>query len=225
MHSMELRQHNFLYLLLGLLFLLLGMPLFRDITGTQYPVVSELAFSVFLIIGIWSLHGSRRWFLVAFILVTAGVSGNILAMSGAGIAFTYLSLSGYFIFLLLTISIAIRQVFHYGTANLNNIVGAICVYLLLGVIWSLVYAFLNLLVPGSFTGRITGTAFNQLQDFMYYSFVTLTTLGYGDIVPITASARALATLEAIFGQFYIAILVAGLVAAYITHRQRIEEGD
>ena len=217
---MELRQHNFLYLLLGLLFLLLAMPLYRDITGTAYSIVTELAFSVFLIIGVWSLRGSRRDFLVAIGLVAAGVGGNLLALAGAGIGFTYLALTGYFIFMLLTISIAASQVFREGTVDMNNIIGAICVYLLLGVTWSLAYVFINLLIPGSFSGNISGTAFNQLQDFLYYSFVTLTTLGYGDIVPVTASARALATFEAIVGQFYIAILVAGLVAAYITRMQQ-----
>ena len=99
-----------------------------------------------------------------------------------------------------------------------------CIYLLLGVIWALVYVFINQVMPGSFSGRITGTVFNQLQDFLYYSFVTLTTLGYGDIVPVRAGARALATFEAIVGQFYIAILVAGLVAAYITRRQQTVNG-
>lgn len=221
---MELRQHNFLYLLLGLMFLLLAMPFVSDITGSRYPVISELAFAVFLIIGIWSLQGSRRWFLTAILLVALGVGGNILALSGAGVAFIYLSLAGYLIFMMLTISIAIRQVFHYGTADFNNIIGAICIYLLLGVIWALFYVFLNLFIPGSFTGQISGTVYNQLQDFLYYSFVTLTTLGYGEIVPVKSAARALATFEAIVGQFYIAVLVAGLVAAYITRNQQTSNG-
>ena len=74
---MELRQHNFLYLLLGLMFLLLAMPLFRDVSGAQYGVFSELAFSVFLIIGVWSLHGSRRDFVIAIILVAGLVAAYI----------------------------------------------------------------------------------------------------------------------------------------------------
>jgi hypothetical protein len=88
------------------------------------------------------------------------------------------------------------------------------------LLWSLVYVFVNMLIPGSFSGQISGSAFQQLQNFLYYSFVTLTTLGYGEITPVGVTARALATLEAIFGQFYIATLVAGLVAAYITRTQR-----
>jgi len=59
-----------------------------------------------------------------------------------------------------------------------------------------------------------------LHDFVYYSFVTLTTLGYGDIVPLSATARSLVYMEAIFGQFYIAILVAGLVSIHISNQSR-----
>lgn len=222
---MTLKQHNFIYLLAGLLFLLLAAPLFWDLTGSSYLHVSELTFSVFLLIGIWSMRGTQRGFLMAIVLVALGIGGNLLALAGAGLVFTYLSLVGYILFLLLSISMATRQVFRSGTVDANSIIGAVCIYLLLGVIWSLLYVFVNLLIPGSFSGEISGSAFQQLQDFMYYSFVTLTTLGYGDISPIKATARALATMEAAVGQFYIATLVAGLVAAYITRTQQTTNGE
>lgn len=222
---MTLKQHNFIYLLAGLLFLLLAVPLIRDLTGSSYLRVSELSFSVFLLIGIRSLQGAQRGFLLAFVLVALGIGGNLLALAGAGQGFTYLSLVSYILFLLLSISLATLQVFRSGTVDANSIIGAVCIYLLLGMIWSLLYVFVNLLIPGSFSGEINGSAFQQLQDFMYYSFVTLTTLGYGDIALIKATARALATLEAVVGQFYIATLVAGLVAAYITRTQQAANDD
>ncbi len=56
-------------------------------------------------------------------------------------------------------------------------------------------------------------------DWIYYSFVTLTTVGYGDMLPLTFSARALSYIETIFGQFYLAVLVAGLVSAYLSSKQ------
>lgn len=223
---MTLRQHNFFYLLAGLLFLLLAIPVFRDLTGIgTYYYVSELAFSAFLMIGIWSLHGTRRVFLLGIVLVTLGVGGNILALAGAGPFFVYLSLSSYTLFLLLTISLAIQQVMHSGTVDANSIIGAICIYLLLGMIWAFFYLFVNILIPGSFNVQISGSAYAQLNDFIHYSFVTLTTLGYGDIAPIRETARALATIEAILGQFYIATLVAGLVAAYITRKEPTSNGS
>lgn len=222
---MTLSQHNFIYLLIGLLFFLLAVPVFRDLTGTGYYYVSELAFSAFLMISIWSLHGTRRVFLLGIILVTLGVGGNILALAGTGIFFVYLSLCSYTLFLLLTISLATRQVTRSGTVDVNSIIGAICIYLLLGLIWAFFYLFVNILIPGSFNVQISGSAYVQLQDFLEYSFVTLTTVGYGDITPVRETARALSTIEAILGQFYIAILVAGLVAAFITQKKSTSSGS
>jgi hypothetical protein len=215
---MTLRQHNFFYLLAGLLFLLIAVPLFRDLTGTGYPHVSELAFSVFLIIGIWSLPGTRNWFLLGIVLVTLGIGSNILARAGTGIFFSYLSLCSYIIFLMLTISLAIRQVVRSGPINANRVIGVICIYLLLGLIWSLFYVLINMFIPDSFSIQIGGSPFEQAQPFLYYSFVTLTTLGYGDISPLGETARAMSTIEAILGQFYIAILVAGAVATFIARK-------
>jgi voltage-gated potassium channel len=171
------------------------------------------------------LHGARRLFLLGTVLVTLGVGGNIFALTGAGTFFIYLSLCSYIIFLLLTISLAIRQVIRSGTVDANSIIGAVCIYLLIGVIWSLFYVLVNILIPGSFSVQISGSAFEQLQAFLYYSFVTLTTLGYGDIAPIRETARALSTIEAILGQFYIATLVAGLVAAFITRKEPTSTGS
>lgn len=75
-------------------------------------------------------------------------------------------------------------------------------------------------IPGSFTGFSETLNQGWSNEWLYFSFVTMTTLGYGDLTPISATARTLAYLQAVFGQFYIAILVAGLVTAYITERGR-----
>jgi len=100
------------------------------------------------------------------------------------------------------------------------------VYLLLGVIWGLTYSMLELAMPGSFDGFSAWGERGWDSEWLYFSFVTMTTLvGYGDLLPISATARALAYLQAVFGQFYIAVLVAGLVSAYISHRQRDAQSD
>ena len=215
---LPLKKYNFYYLLAGLLFLLVALPLIRDLTGSDYAFVSELSFSVFLIIGIWSLPGTKSWFLSGIVLVILGISSNLLAIAGAGYFFTYLSLISYIMFLLLTISLAIRQVVSSGPTNTNRVIGAVCIYLLLGLIWALFYVLLNMAIPGSFSVQIGGVPFQQAHHFMYYSFVTLTTLGFGDILPIRETARALSTIETIFGQFYIAILVGGVAATFIARK-------
>ena len=93
----------------------------------------------------------------------------------------------------------------------DSICGALSAYLLLGVTWACAYALFETLVPGSFTGPLA-SADASLERFLGYSFVTLTTLGYGNVVPIDDRGEALASMEAIVGQVYLTVLVARLVA-------------
>jgi voltage-gated potassium channel len=115
--------------------------------------------------------------------------------------------------------IAGRHVFSWRETDANSLTGAVCVYLLLGLIWALIYKVLAYLWPvGSFQGiSIQGEGIN-IDTFLYFSFVTLTTAGYGDITPLNPMIRTLAYLEMITGQFYMAILVSGLVAHFMGQR-------
>jgi hypothetical protein len=100
------------------------------------------------------------------------------------------------------------------------IFGALCGYLLLGIIWSLLYSAVETASPGSFALPASKGAVAVRPDrgtLVYYSFVTLATVGYGDVTPLTPLARTLAWLEAVTGQFYLAVLVAGLVGLAVTH--------
>ena len=99
---------------------------------------------------------------------------------------------------------------------MNRVVGALCIYLLLGVLWAVLFAFVELVEPTAFLdrGREVG---GPIEHFLYYSFVTLTTLGYGDITPVHPVARTLAYLEAVIGQLYIAVLIAGLVGRHVAN--------
>jgi Ion channel len=95
----------------------------------------------------------------------------------------------------------------------DRIVGAICVYVLIGLAWAKVYETLDDVAPGSFRFPAdTGWATPSPLRYSYFSFVTLATLGYGDVTPVTVLAGTLAWLEAITGQLYLAVTVARLVA-------------
>ena len=94
------------------------------------------------------------------------------------------------------------------------IIGAICAYFLIGLMWAYVYAILETFRPGTFHSSQGGNF--ERVSFIYYSFVTITTLGYGDITPLTSQARSLSILEAVFGQIYLAVVIARLVGIQIT---------
>lgn len=110
-------------------------------------------------------------------------------------------------------------------ASGDAIFGALVGYLLLGLIWSVLYSAVELTFPGSF--RLPASedmgvtvASPSRSDLSYFSFITLATVGYGDVTPATPLARTLAWVEAIVGQFYLAVLVAGLVGFKITQAMK-----
>jgi hypothetical protein len=210
---------NFSYLLIALLVFLIAIPLTDEFITGSPPGVKALIFSAILIIGVRSLKGAGRAFLVGMGFVVAGVIFSMLATQLESAVFQVGSLLALGGFLLVAIVFTMKQVAVGTDMSANRIIGAVCVYLLLGVIWALAYSLLEFAVPGSFSGFTPWTDRGWDSEWLYFSFVTMTTLGYGDLLPISSSARAMAYLQAIFGQFYIAILVAGLVSAYISDRQ------
>lgn len=110
------------------------------------------------------------------------------------------------------------------------IVGAVCVYLMIGLMWTFLYSLLELNHPGSFIANISSDRITALSspDFMlsrlnYFSFETLATIGYGDIVPASHQAQMLSVFEAIVGQLYLTILIARFVGLYIMHNSKRDE--
>jgi len=216
---------NFSYLLIALLILIIGVPIAYDLELISLPLSKVLGISSLLAIGVGSLRGAGRLFHVAIFLVVAGIILSILSVALDNDALHIISQLTLFVFLLLTTFNTLRKVAVGNDISLNRIVGAVCVYLLLGVMWSIAYSVLEYLQPGSFKGltELASPAWNP--DWIYFSFVTITTLGYGDITPLTQTARSLSFAEAIVGQFYIAVLVAGLVSAYISAKKDSSDSE
>ena len=96
--------------------------------------------------------------------------------------------------------------------TIDLIMASACAYILIGMAWAYFYHFVEVFHPHSFT--LPWTPGDDLWDFYYYSFVTLTTVGYGDILALTKPARALSILEALTGQLYLAIMISRLVGLH-----------
>jgi len=121
--------------------------------------------------------------------------------------------------------------FGYGAANILNLISkkkevtretilaAVVAYLLIALMWAFLYMLLEKLAPGSFSIAEKAVR-SESREFQYFSFVTITTLGYGDVTPLTEKARALAMLEALVGQIYLVVLVAWLVGMYVSRRSK-----
>jgi len=210
---------NFFYLLGALLFLLVALPLAQGLNVADMPLIRAIVHSVLLTVGIWSLKGGGRFFWAGMVFVISGIALNIFAANVDVMLLRYASMLSICGFLIIAISFTLRQILFGTEMNANRMVGAICVFLLLGILWSVIYALLELAVPNSFTGFNPGHGPGSDSTWLYFSFVTLTTLGYGDISPVSAIAQTFTYMQAVVGQFYVAILVAGLVSAYISDRQ------
>ena len=215
-----LQKKNFSWLLSALLVFLVVVPLAEDLGLISARIMRVLMFSWLLFFGAWSLRGFGKFFPVGIGLGAAGIVLSILSASTPGDSYAISSFAAAFGFIVIAVWCTGSQVLVGNEISANRVTGAVSLYLLLGVLWAITYAMLEQVSPDSFNGLSEPLSQGWSNDWLYFSFVTMTTLGYGDITPVSATARTFAYLQAVFGQFYIAILVAGLVSAYISDRGR-----
>lgn len=117
------------------------------------------------------------------------------------------------VLLVLTLILVLIGTFSHGQVTADTLCGAVAVYLLIGTTWAVTYGVLEKLQPGSFAG-LSEIGGSNWVHFLYFSLTTLTTLGYGDVTPVSAPAQIWANFEAIAGVLYLTILVARLVSLY-----------
>ena len=213
-----MRKPNFVWLILALFVFLIGVPLVDDLGVAGDPFARAFLFSCMLGMGVLSLRGAGRMFASAMTMAVLGIVLSIAATQAPSTVLIYASYLAILVFLILSIGFTFRQIAMDKHIDTNRIFGAIAVYLMLGVLWAVMYTLVDLTWPGAFKGFDSGMNAAWASDRLYFSFVTMTTLGYGDISPTTALARFLAYSQAIVGQLYIAILIAGLVGAYIARK-------
>ena len=201
--------------------LLVLMFVFAPLQASGIAVLETLAFVLALLIIIAALVMSGS--LVAFIaMLTAfgmNVTAALLRLSRPS-AFDIFLLAAAWLVLATTLgSLVARQVFAAGRVTYHRIVGAILLYLLIALAFVAFFVFVGQLVPKAFSGIVIGDNAALASNLIYFSFVTLTSTGYGDIVPLHPIARSLCNLESIIGQLYPAILLARLVTLELEDRK------
>jgi len=204
-------NNNFVYLTVSLVVLLLAAALV-DQFPVRYGQQLVQAFTVItLLSGTLGFRNSRLRFRAGLGGVAAVVVVVLLGilLDESGMHYLHLAiLTGFYLW---ATWVAATQVLFAGQIDRNKIIGAICIYLLLGLIWALLYLAIAQAVPAAFNGLEQAPWYENFSAVAYYSYVTLTTLGYGDISPVLPVARFLVYMEAITGVFYMATLVASLI--------------
>mgnify|MGYP003856957101 FL=1 len=218
------QRDNFVYLTFALVLLLLGTALAQQFFDDSAQRLMQSTTVITLLVAVWGVESKNFWlrksFIFPFAILTISIVSNKLDNAGFD-QFYLLLLLSFFIF---TAFKTAKQVLFTGKIDGNKILGAICLYLLLGLIWAVLYTLLQLDFSNSFqTMQQNKEWFMLFPDFVYFSFVTMTTLGFGDISPNLPVARFLVYLEAIVGQFYMAILVASLVGSRMSNLSSKQE--
>jgi len=199
-----------LYLLIALVVMLVAYPYAGGggalgIAAVLIPIAS-----------VFALGARHRHRLILFALGLVTVAGIIQEATGAGILpLVPVEITALLLFAYTTIFV-LGRVLKSPRVTGDTLCGAIAVYLMIGLTWSLAYVLLEHLHPGSYRLAAAGMQRADGKDLLYFSYVTLATLGYGDVVPVTDGARSLAVLEGLCGTVYMAILVARLIGLHLS---------
>jgi len=222
---MDVPQHTFTekYGFRNLLFFLL-LYIFGSPFLVHFPslaILAHLCLSIALLLSVYAIKKAQGYrttamFFLMPVLVLYWCAIYDLIWSGRIYSYILLCL-----FLGLLVFTFATQISKFKTITLNTIIATLCLYLVIGLFWGALYALLYELDPGSYSGALLeNTDGNKFNLFIYFSIVTLTTLGYGDITPQTLEASSLCQLEAIVGQFFTAVVIAWLVGSYASSKSK-----
>jgi Ion channel len=199
-----------------ILFLCLAMLLVLPpyLTAMGLSAVTGWLLSAILLSSLYLVARNPRQLIVGMVLAvpTLGLTmSQGFLQSTISIYIHYLLYIIFFIYIELFLT---RYFLAKPRVTVDMIFAAMCAYIILGLIWMFIYALVETRMPGSFVTAHNGDGPIELFQFTYFSFVTITTLGYGDVTPVTEFSKSWAILEAILGQFYLAVVLARLVGLY-----------
>ncbi|MEE8640039.1 MAG: ion channel [bacterium] len=229
-HPGRWREGRLIWLLIVLVGLMIAYPFF-----VHKPAVISI-FNLFqtaaLLLAIYAVCRKKKEFipLAAVFSLFAGLSWlDILYLKNP--ILNVIIIPGWAIFYGFAVVAVLSRVSRYRRVTVDEIAGAVSAYILIGLFFSMLFLWIELLQPGSFhiSAQTNPNKLVDYSDFVLFSFATLTTLGYGDITPLTHIAQVAAVLESIMGVLYVSVLVGGLVGILISEhldkKRHAREGD
>lgn len=204
-------QERFLILIGLIMGLLVLVPILNRFIAVR--MVLDLFLTAIAVSMVYTISSRKRHIIVGLFLAIVMLSSVWVQYfyQNKTVAAISMIAGGFFIGVVMVN--LLRFMFKTEEVTREVIYAAILLYLLAALVWAFVYTFLELIDPASFNIS-HGQGLSNLLVFQYYSFVTITTLGYGDITPVTEVAKAISVLEAVVGQIYLVVVVAWLVGTY-----------
>jgi hypothetical protein len=195
-----------------------GQPL--ETLNVVRPAVVDVVFALLLVFGVAAMADHRRATVAMAATTVAALMVRLVALTRPSRTITIWDLLLTLLAFAALTTFAMFKVFRAGPVTTDRILGSVLAYLLVGVLWCLAYQLVDLIVGGAFRTAEphVPTPGRMSPQLTYFSFITLTTVGYGDITPVYPVARTLAAAEALVGQLYPAILIARLVSLHAPSR-------
>jgi hypothetical protein len=207
------------YLLLLLLGLILLFPFLEE--GIFARMLLGIVFSIVLLVGAFAARQTRREVILKLGVALLGVALLWAALWTESIAILELAGIAYTASLTVSFSSVFRYVLKRGAITADKLHGALAGYIMLAFVWSFVYALVEISSTGSFgPGRLDFIQPGTFFKLIYFSFTTLTTTGYGDVIPLTNHARSLVMVEEFSGVFYVGVVIARLAGLYPSNQTK-----
>lgn len=211
----KIANARFSYLFFSVILLFMLRPFLVGLTTLR--IITEIFTWFILMSCVWAVHDKRRHRVIALGIIVLAILTDLLDLFLDNAAIVWASkIVGVILFSYVVIAVflyLIRQ--EEPTADM--IMAAASEYILIGIMFSYIYFLIEAVYPGSFSLQDTNV---DRSAFLYFSFVTLTTAGYGDIVPVSVPARSYAIVEQITGQLFVAVAVARLVGLYAAGKKK-----
>ena len=203
-------------LLIALALFFICAPFVEEIEGGDL-IVSGL-FSLVLVAGVLAVADRKRVLVIAIVLAIPAIAGRWMNHFRPDLVPPHVFLTAGLILIAFVVANLLRFVLRAPSVNAEVLCASISAYLMLGLMWTLAYWLVDQLTPGGAFSFNTNAGTRSINGFtgFYFSFITLSTVGYGDITPVSRIARWLAAMEAMTGLLYVAVLIARLVSLYST---------
>ena len=209
-------------LLAALLALLASSPLIAR--GRGWNAMLTSVFGAVLLASVYATSPRRRTLVIGVALALSQLATDDLVNFGGMLSLIPLHYLVALVILLYAAMTLLRSVLEDEVVTMKTLQAALCVYLLMGIAWTYVYALIDLASPGSIhfshippdSSNLAMILRDRHQQLIYFSYSTLTTLGYGDVVPLQGFAQVAACFEAMAGQVYMGVLIGRLVGLYVS---------
>jgi len=211
---LRFRRFSTVQLLIALVLLLVSAPFVEELEGGG--LILSVLFSLVLLAAVVAVADRKRTLAIALVLAAPAITARWINYFQPHIVHPSVFLVGALLLLAFVIGHLLHFVLRAPVVTVEVLCASIAAYLMLGLMWTVAYWFVDQVTPGGAFSFNTARGSHSMNGFtgFYFSFITLSTVGYGDITPVSQAARWLAAMEAMTGLLYVAVLIARLVSVY-----------